>query len=152
LEPLLGPNNRNKKKVTRILQYHIARGRLLAAELPRSLQTLGGFQVLVDRQGGEVLVGNAKLVLSDLICANGVIHIIEPLILAESKFDWKIMGKDHPKVVCAPSGGEHYWVEAEAVNAELLHLLWNKVVLEHTPTEAPPVERTAIDSSPDAPE
>jgi hypothetical protein len=48
--------------------------------------------------------------------------------------------------------GVHYWVNYQADNAKLLHILWNKVVLVHAPTQYPPVERVAIDDEADAPD
>ena len=73
--------------------------------------------------------------------------------MAESKFYWEIAGLEHPTLGCIPGGGVQYTIRAvTAENARLLHIIWNKVVLEHAPTNFPPVERSAIDDEADAPD
>lgn len=70
-----------------------------------------------------------------------------------SKFDWNIAGPDRPQLGCAPppGGGVEYKIEYTAENARLLHIVWNKVVLEHQPGGSAPAERSAIDFEGDSP-
>lgn len=69
-----------------------------------------------------------------------------------SRFIWRIDGPERPTVGCVPDGGVHYRIDYQAENAQILHILWNKVVLEHAPGQFPPVERVAIDDQADAPD
>lgn len=84
VEDLLKPEN--KAKLAAILTYHVVSGKVMAA----TAVTLGGkevatvngksFKVTVD---GGVKVDNANVVTTDIECTNGVIHIIDSVIIPE---------------------------------------------------------------------
>ena len=45
-----------------------------------SIETLGGAKLKVEVSGGDVTVGGAKVVTTDLVGSNGVIHVIDSVI------------------------------------------------------------------------
>ena len=83
LENLLKPENRDK--LVAVLKYHVVPGRLLAADV-RSGQatTAQGQKVSLQVSDKGVKVDNAKVIKTDLIANNGVIHVIDTVILPKS--------------------------------------------------------------------
>jgi transforming growth factor-beta-induced protein len=81
LEDLLKPEN--KQKLVDILTYHVVPGRLDAAEVINAgrADTASGVTVLFSRDGEDVLVDDAKVVQADIEAANGIIHVIDAVIL-----------------------------------------------------------------------
>ena len=63
-------------------EYHIIRGALTEAELRRakSVNTMGGKPLPIAVEGGNVTVGGARLVRSDIECTNGVLHVMDRLL------------------------------------------------------------------------
>jgi len=72
----------DKEKLTAILTYHVAPGKLMAADVVRStqLQTLQGQSITVSTEGG-VRVDNANVIQTDIEADNGVIHVIDQVIM-----------------------------------------------------------------------
>ncbi len=83
LESLLKPENREKLRA--ILTYHVVAGELTAAEVIKlsSAKTLNGQSVTISTNDGTVMVNNAKVVKADIHASNGVIHIIDTVLLPE---------------------------------------------------------------------
>jgi uncharacterized surface protein with fasciclin (FAS1) repeats len=84
LENLLKPEN--KAQLTAILTYHVVPGKLLAADVVKqsSLKTVQGSSLRVSIKGGSnVLVDNARVVKTDIVCSNGVIHVIDSVVLPQ---------------------------------------------------------------------
>lgn len=80
LEDLLKPEN--KDKLAAILKYHVVSGNVGSAEVVKltSAKTLQGGEVKIATEGG-VTVDGAKVVKTDIACTNGVIHVIDTVIL-----------------------------------------------------------------------
>jgi len=81
LEMLLKPEN--KAKLASILTYHVVPGAVKAADVVK-LKTAGsvnGQRVDIKVDGGKVTVDGANVVTTDIACSNGVIHVIDTLIL-----------------------------------------------------------------------
>jgi uncharacterized surface protein with fasciclin (FAS1) repeats len=81
LESLLKPEN--KDKLSRILSYHVVSGRVMASDVVR-LQTakaVSGDTITVKVQNGVVHVDNATVTSTDVSASNGVIHVIDSVIL-----------------------------------------------------------------------
>ena len=81
LESLLKPENR--AKLVDILTYHVVPGRITArqaAELPKA-DTVQGSSVLISARDGNVRVAGAKVIKADVGASNGVIHVIDTVIL-----------------------------------------------------------------------
>jgi uncharacterized surface protein with fasciclin (FAS1) repeats len=81
VEDLLKPEN--KEKLVAILTYHVVPGRDLASQVVKmsSAKTVNGQSLAISVNGGTVTVDNAKVVKTDIICSNGVIHVIDSVVL-----------------------------------------------------------------------
>jgi len=79
VESLLG----NIPQLTKILTYHVVAGKVMAADVVKlhSAKTVEGSEVTIDVSSGGVKVDNAKVVQTDIVCDNGVIHVIDSVIL-----------------------------------------------------------------------
>ena len=84
VETLLKPEN--KKKLADILTYHVVSGKVPASKVVKvsGAKTLNGQQVDVTDSKGAVSVDNAKVVATDIACSNGLIHVIDSVILPAS--------------------------------------------------------------------
>lgn len=85
VESLLKPEN--KDKLVAILTYHVVPGKVMAADVVKvtGAKTVQGQQVDVKVNGSTVMVDGATVTATDVECDNGVIHIIDSVILpAES--------------------------------------------------------------------
>lgn len=71
-------------KLADILKLHVVSGKILAADAVKadgtSLTTLNGGKITVKVSGGDVMVGGSKVVKTDLVGKNGVIHVIDTVI------------------------------------------------------------------------
>ena len=84
LESLLKPEN--KQKLVAILTYHVVPGKVMAKDVKSGkVKTASGssFKMKVSKKG--VWVDNAKVVATDVKADNGVIHVIDTVILPKSK-------------------------------------------------------------------
>jgi len=73
----------NKEKLTAILLLHVLPGAVLSTDIAGKkidVATAGGATVHVDATDG-VIVDGAKVVTADIACSNGVIHVIDKVIL-----------------------------------------------------------------------
>jgi uncharacterized surface protein with fasciclin (FAS1) repeats len=84
VDTLLKPEN--KPMLTAILTYHVAPGRFEADDVMArtNLATLNGQRIDIDARRG-VRVDNANVIKADIECANGVIHVIDRVILPSSE-------------------------------------------------------------------
>lgn len=78
---LLKPEN--KAKLTAILTYHVVPGKVTAADVVKlsKAKTVQGSDVSIEVKDGIVMVDNAKVVKTDISAGNGVIHVIDSVIL-----------------------------------------------------------------------
>lgn len=78
---LLKPEN--KKKLVAVLTYHVAGAELPAAKVTtaKSIATLQGQALTVAVDGGKVKVGGANVVKTDVTASNGVIHVIDAVLM-----------------------------------------------------------------------
>ena len=74
---------RDKEKLTRILLYHVVAGNVMAKDVVklRSAKTVQGSSIRINVSGGKVMVDNANVVRTDIAATNGVIHVIDSVIL-----------------------------------------------------------------------
>jgi uncharacterized surface protein with fasciclin (FAS1) repeats len=81
VEDLLKPEN--KEKLTSILTYHVVAGNVMSAQLSdgQKVATLNGKELTVAIKDGVVTINGAKVVAADLAGSNGVIHVIDGVIL-----------------------------------------------------------------------
>lgn len=85
VEKLLKPEN--KQKLIDILTYHVVKGSVPASKVVglTGATTLNGQRVDIKVDGGKVKVDNANVVKTDVNCSNGVIHVIDAVILPASE-------------------------------------------------------------------
>jgi uncharacterized surface protein with fasciclin (FAS1) repeats len=82
LEDLLKPEN--KAKLTAILTYHVVPGKIMAADVKTmKAKTVNGKELDVKAGSGGVKINRAKVVKTDIETSNGVIHVIDTVILPE---------------------------------------------------------------------
>ena len=81
VETLLKPENRDQ--LVSILTYHVVPGSVYAADVVKlsSATTVNGSAVSIQVQDGSVFVDNATVVKTDIGASNGVIHVIDSVIL-----------------------------------------------------------------------
>ena len=84
VESLLKPENRNE--LQRILKYHVVQGRLYTDDFfkNRNVRTLAGVKVRLAFADGAFRANTSNAVLTDIDAANGVIHVIDRVLLPES--------------------------------------------------------------------
>jgi uncharacterized surface protein with fasciclin (FAS1) repeats len=81
VEDLLKPEN--KAKLTAVLTYHVVPGKVMAADVikVKEAKTVQGSSLKVNAAGGKVMVDNATVVKTDIAASNGVIHVIDSVVL-----------------------------------------------------------------------
>jgi uncharacterized surface protein with fasciclin (FAS1) repeats len=81
VEMLLKPEN--KAKLTRILTSHVVAGKVMAADAAKltSAKAVSGDTLTIAAHGGGVTIDKAKVVKADIEASNGVIHVIDTVIL-----------------------------------------------------------------------
>jgi uncharacterized surface protein with fasciclin (FAS1) repeats len=85
LETLLKPEN--KAQLRRILTYHVVAGKVMAADVVklRSAKTVSGDTVSIAVGDDGVMVDNSRVVKTDIATKNGVIHVIDTVLLPKDK-------------------------------------------------------------------
>jgi uncharacterized surface protein with fasciclin (FAS1) repeats len=81
VDSLLKPENKEKLKA--ILLYHVVSGEVTAAQVVKltSAKTVNGQSVQIMVNDGSVMVNDASVVKADVIASNGVIHVIDTVLL-----------------------------------------------------------------------
>ena len=73
---------KDKSKLSAVLTYHVVPGKVMAAQVkPGDVKTVQGQALHVATKGGSVMVDNAKVTKADINASNGVIHVIDTVIL-----------------------------------------------------------------------
>ncbi len=72
-----------KAKLTGILTYHVVGGKVLAADVMKlhDAKTVNGQSVAVKVVDGKVKIDDATVVTADIQCSNGVIHVIDSVLM-----------------------------------------------------------------------
>jgi uncharacterized surface protein with fasciclin (FAS1) repeats len=84
LESLLKPEN--KAKLTAILTYHVVGGKVMAKDAkPGKVKTVEGSEAEIMAHGNGLMIGAANIVKTDIVASNGVIHVIDAVILPPAK-------------------------------------------------------------------
>ena len=81
LESLLKPEN--KAKLQSILTYHVVAGKVMAADVVKlkSAKTVEGESITIKTMNGGVMVDQANVTKTDIETSNGVIHVIDTVML-----------------------------------------------------------------------
>jgi uncharacterized surface protein with fasciclin (FAS1) repeats len=85
----------DKEALKQVLLYHVVSGKIMAADVVKlkngtKVKTLNGAEFTVKNKNG-VMVNNAKVIKTDVTASNGVIHVIDTVIMPP-------MGKAKPKM------------------------------------------------------
>jgi uncharacterized surface protein with fasciclin (FAS1) repeats len=74
---------KDKEKLSAILTYHVVAGKVMAADVVKlsSAKTVQGQEVAIKAGSEGVMVDNAKVIKTDIETSNGVIHVIDTVIL-----------------------------------------------------------------------
>jgi len=82
VEDLLRPEN--KAKLVGILTYHVVPGKVMAADVKTmKAKTVNGQSLDVKVADGAVTVDNAKVIKTDVAASNGVIHVIDTVVMPQ---------------------------------------------------------------------
>lgn len=81
VESLLKPEN--KARLTEILTYHVLPEKVMAKDVVNlsTATTVQGQEIAIRIKDGKVMINNAQVVKTDVKCKNGVIHVIDTVIL-----------------------------------------------------------------------
>jgi len=81
LDSLLKPEN--KGRLTKILTYHVVAGKLMASDVVKvkSVKTLSGESLQIQSARGTVTINGARVIKTDILASNGVIHVIDAVLL-----------------------------------------------------------------------
>ena len=80
LESLLA----DKQKLAAVLTYHVVPGKVMASQVkPGQVKTVQGQALTVSANRGTVMVDNAKVVKTDIVASNGVIHVIDTVVVPQ---------------------------------------------------------------------
>uniref|UniRef100_UPI004047582B fasciclin domain-containing protein n=1 Tax=Algoriphagus sp. TaxID=1872435 RepID=UPI004047582B len=83
VEDLLKPEN--KEKLTAVLTYHVVAGNVMSSQLAdgQKVATLNGQELTVAIKDGVVTINGTKVIAADLAGSNGVIHVVEGVLLPQ---------------------------------------------------------------------
>ena len=80
VEELLKPEN--KEKLAAVLTYHVVSGKVMSSDAkPGAVKTLQGQSATLAARNGALMIDGAKIVATDIETTNGVIHVIDSVIL-----------------------------------------------------------------------
>lgn len=73
---------KDKAKLTAVLTYHVVPGKVMAKDVkPGAVKTVQGGSLTVKTEGGKVMVDGATVTKTDIVASNGVIHVIDTVVL-----------------------------------------------------------------------
>lgn len=79
---------KDKKALTAVLTYHVVAGKVMAADVLKikEAKTVNGASVKVMVKGGNtVMIDNAHVVKTDIVASNGVIHVIDSVMMPPNR-------------------------------------------------------------------
>lgn len=80
VETLLKPEN--KEKLAAVLTYHVVAAKVMAADVKAGkVATVNGAEATITVKDGAVMIDGAKVVTTDIVGKNGVIHVIDTVIM-----------------------------------------------------------------------
>ncbi len=76
---------KDKEKLAAILKYHVVSDKVMAAQAAKldKATTVQGKALTIKAEGGKVMINNAKVIKADIQCSNGVIHVIDTVLIPE---------------------------------------------------------------------
>lgn len=121
LDSLLLPEN--KQQLTDILLYHVVSGKVMAADVSKltSAPTVLGKDIAIKADMGNVYINESKVIITDIETSNGVIHVIDAVLLPPS--DDAMMEEKKTIVDIAVADGRFNTLVAAVTAAELVETL-----------------------------
>jgi uncharacterized surface protein with fasciclin (FAS1) repeats len=73
----------NKEKLISILTYHVVSGKVMSSDVVNldSAETVNGQNITITVKDGTVMINNVQVIKADIECTNGVIHVIDTVLL-----------------------------------------------------------------------
>ena len=83
LEALL----KDTKMLSSILTYHVVEGAVSSSQVIKlnAAETLNGQSVAIATKDGQVMINDANVIVTDILCSNGVIHVLDKVILPSTE-------------------------------------------------------------------
>lgn len=77
----------NRAQLQAILTYHVVAGKVMAADVVKlkEAKTVNGAAVNIRVEGGKVFINDAQVIKTDITCSNGVVHLIDSVIMPPAK-------------------------------------------------------------------
>jgi transforming growth factor-beta-induced protein len=82
---------KNKVKLASILTYHVVSGKVMATDVVKltSAKTVNGQTLTIKTDKTGAMIDNAKVVMTDIGCSNGVIHVIDTVLMPKESITKK---------------------------------------------------------------
>lgn len=73
----------NPEKLKSVLTYHVVEGKVTSDKVMKvnKAEALNGKSVTVTAKDGKVMINDANVIATDIMCSNGVIHVVDKVIL-----------------------------------------------------------------------
>lgn len=77
---------KDKEKLTALLTYHVVPGKVMAKDVAglSEAKTANGQSLSIKSEKGAVMIDNAQVVKADISCSNGVIHVIDTVVIPKT--------------------------------------------------------------------
>lgn len=76
---------KDKAKLSKVLTYHVVPGMVMAKDVkPGAVKTVEGQSITIKSEGGKVMADNAVVTMTDVKADNGVIHVIDAVIMPKA--------------------------------------------------------------------
>jgi uncharacterized surface protein with fasciclin (FAS1) repeats len=75
------------EKLKSVLLYHVLKGEHPASKVVgmKRAKTLSGDEIRIRKSGAEVMIGESRVAKADISCSNGVIHVIDKVLMPPEK-------------------------------------------------------------------
>ena len=123
---LLKPEN--KQKLVDILTYHVVSGKVKAKKAAKldSAKTVNGAKITIKPSGKTLMINQAKVVKADIKTSNGIIHVIDAVLLPTPK---KVSGNTNHIIKQAIHKGVHMFNSGHHVQTAALYMKAGNEVL-----------------------
>ena len=76
---------KDKEKLAKVLTYHVVAGKVMAADAAKldSAKSVEGSKLTITAKNGKVMIDKATVVKADIDCSNGVIHVVDTVLMPE---------------------------------------------------------------------
>lgn len=123
---------KDKAALTAILAYHVVPGKVMAADVVKldSAKTLQGKTVKIESSDGKVKVNDSNVTKTDIDCANGVIHVIDGVLLPPT--EGADAGKARRMIEDAVARGARAFNAGHHADCAALYMSTMKTLVSHT--------------------